>query len=166
MRSFTILALTACAVMTTGCENLGLTRFKQSYLSVRGEQATTIGSIFVWSNDVNAAVIYNTGEICAQRAMTVRETDIAANGRLSAAVEQLAAATATAAAEDASGQSVISLSTTITETAKLLTTTTERTAFLDIGLFYLCQLSGNYSIDAEQTAALTAVLITAAGALE
>lgn len=166
MKRFTILALAACGLMTAGCQNLGLTKLKQSYLSVAGREGT-IGSIFIWSNDVNAAVVYSNGQICAQRAMTAYETDIKASADLSAAVADLTTAAAAAAARDgASDESLLSLSTTIRETARMLTTTTERTAFLDVGLFYICQLSNNASISDDQTATLTSTLIDAAGGLE
>lgn len=166
MKRITILALAVSGLMTAGCENLGLTKFKQSYLSVAGRQGT-VGSIFIWSNDVNAAVVYSNGQICAQRAMTARETDIEASANLSAAVADLTtAAAAAAASDDTSDESLLALSATIRETAKMLTTTTERTAFLDVGLFYICQLSNNASISDDQTATLTTTLIESAGSLE
>jgi len=166
MKRFKLVILAVSGLMTAGCENLGLTKFKQSYLSVAGRQGT-VGSIFIWSNDVNAAVVYSNGQICAQRAMTARDTDIQASANLSAAVADLSTAAATAAANDeASDESLLALSTTIREAAKMLTTTTERTAFLDVGLFYICQLSNNASISDDQTATLTNALISSASGLE
>jgi hypothetical protein len=51
------------------------------------------------------------------------------------------------------------LSGSIKQTANILTTTTERTAFLNMGLFYICQLSANKSISESTTLQLTSELI-------
>lgn len=167
------LAVAISAIALTGCQNLGLTKFKRSYVSVAEVQPRsegdaqpgtrrTIGSIFVWSNDVNAAVIYNTGVICAQRAMAVLTADARASGRLSEAALRLARATEEGTAGSAE---LMSLSASIQETAQLLTTSTERTAFLDVGMFYMCQLANNQAISQEQAAALTNLLIVSASGL-
>ena len=62
-----ILAAGLCALMASGCT----THFKKSYLSLVDEREETIGSVIFWDSDVNAAVIYEDGDICAQRAMSV-----------------------------------------------------------------------------------------------
>ena len=52
------------------------------------------------------------------------------------------------------------ISASITQAAELLTTTTERTAFLNMGMFYVCQIAANGSIDKAETDNIMLTLIT------
>lgn len=183
------IALAVSLLALPGCT----THFKKSYLSVTGTPASTIGSIFVWDNDVNAAVIYKNGGICAQRAMTVITTDSGVSGAVSEALMDLASAATTAAtaaatasnaavaasgngasltesstaaeASETANESLVSIAASFDRTATLLTTTTERTAFLDIGMFYLCQLGHNGTLNEASVAGLTDRLIQSASLL-
>lgn len=58
------------------------------------------------------------------------------------------------------------LSVAISQTSTLLTTTTERTAFLDTGLFYLCQLGANQTLQENDVITLSQQLIKSAAGLE
>src|SRR5690606_30171812 len=75
-----------------------------------------------------------------------------------ASIASAASALEAAAAADKE-QAAVALSSAISQAAAALSTTTERTAFLDIGMFYLCQLQANDAITPSETAALTAQLI-------
>lgn len=182
--------LAAIAVFgLVGCTTSPFSTFKQSYRSVTDANNETVGSIFIWSNDVNAAVIYKSGVVCAQRAMTVMTADSRIDASVSdsilklseavAAKAQASAVTAAAAAQNPAGPAagaqassqasqdaaLVELAASIQEAAQLLTTTTERTAFLDVGMFYLCQLANNRSITEDAARSLTALLIQEAGGL-
>lgn len=182
------IAILLAAATTSACSVTPFAALKQSYVSVVDSNRETVGSIFIWSNDVNAAVVYKSGVVCAQRAMTV----VTADSRIQAAVpdsifklSEAAAATAAAsvrseeaaadapdagaaaqtASQTARSAALVELAASIQEAAQLLTTTTERTAFLDVGMFYLCQLSNNRSISEADARALTGLLIEVAGGL-
>jgi hypothetical protein len=184
-----MIAMLMAATCLAGCQTTPFFTLKQSYRSVADQNDETVGSIFIWSNDVNAAVIYKTGVVCAQRAMTVMTADSRIDAQVSDSILKLSeamastaaatVATAAAAADDPAGptpvqasaqasqnDALITLAGSITEAAQLLTTTTERTAFLDVGMFYLCQLANNGSITTDHARSLTALLIQEAGGLE
>lgn len=180
-----VMLVSAMALAVAGCTTTPFSSLKQSYRSVVDADNETVGSIFIWSNDVNAAVVYKTGVICAQRAMTSVTADSRltldvsdAIGSLSQAVATTAAASAETAATAANNpnvdqsatqasqnQALLDLAGSIKETAQSLTTSTERTAFLDVGMFYLCQLANNGTLSADGSAFLTALLIQEAGGL-
>ena len=153
------------------CQNFGLTEFKKAQISIKGAPPGpheytpgltgnyTIGSVLIWSNDVNAAVIYNTGDICAQRAMTALTADTGFSASLSDALVKLNA-------QGATPQTLADVRGTIEEVATRLSTTTERTAFLDIGMFYTCQLAANKAVTADEAEALTKLLITSAAGMK
>lgn len=62
--------------------------------------------------------------------------------------------------DTAKSQALAEISGSINQTANLLTTTTERTAFLNMGLFYICQLSANKTISESTTSKLVLELIS------
>ena len=167
----TIATLVAAAIACAACDTIPKPGTR-SYLSVatRRVPATsttpavpsqTIGTLLVWSNDVNAGVIYEDGDICMQRAMATKV--LSANGSLSAPASLISLSKAVeGAVNQGEPEAAIALSGAISQAAAALSMTTERTAFLDIGLFYLCQLEANESITPAQAAALTGQLITEA----
>lgn len=135
----------------------------RDYLSVATQEypnsrLRTVGTLFVWSNDVNAGVIFEDGDVCMQRAMTMRSMSARGETSIPASIVSAASALEAAAADD-NEQAAIALSGAISQAAAALSTTTERTAFLDIGMFYLCQLHANDAITGAESAALTAQLI-------
>ncbi|RZJ41524.1 MAG: hypothetical protein EON86_10180 [Brevundimonas sp.] len=162
------------SLVTAACDTLPKPGTR-SYLSVATQAQPpngpirTVGTLFVWNNDVNAGVIYEGGNICMQRAMTAR----AASGSLNASAQAeapanvLASMTAAAAEANESGNAEASaaMSAAIAQTATALSATSERTAFLDIGMFYICQLSANGRFTAAETNSLSLQLIQSAAGM-
>lgn len=156
MKTTLALALTALSIGLTACEHLPKPGTR-SVLSLRGKEGT-IGSLFVWSNDVNAGMITKDGDVCMQRAMTVRSSSAQGEATVPASIVSASAALEAAAAQG-QDQAAIALSGAISQAAAALSTTTERTAFLDIGMFYLCQLHANGAVSDHQAVVLAAQLI-------
>lgn len=120
------------------------------------------GSLSVWEAEMSAAVAYPDGQMCMQRALTAKAIDAQGSANVSAAILQLAGAVQTA---KASGEDLASITGSLKETVTLLTTSTERTAFLDLGLFYVCQMSANGALTDTQTAEVIRTLALAAATI-
>lgn len=168
LSSFLIIAATL--ILNSGC-----TQVKRSTLSIgkpmmENNQIArtkdneiiyeTIGTIFVWDTDVSTAVMNKEGHTCIQRALTTK--DIAASGVLSDSILNL---TKTLEKTQNPKEREL-LSVAIAQTSTLLTTTTERTAFLDTGLFYICQLGANKALTQSEVVTLSQEVIKSAAGLE
>jgi len=143
---FSLLQLSACA--TT----------KRSSVAFNQDSG---GGLSVWNPDMSAAVAYSSGQICMQRALAIKAVDSSTSVKLSDAILKLSIA----AEKSANPQELLSLSNTIKQTVSLLTTTTERTAFLDMGMFYLCQISANGGLTDTQVAELLKILAITGSAM-
>lgn len=159
-----IACLATSMVLSSGCVS---PYFKRSALSVGantfdkyGNPTKTLGTIFVWDADVSAAMIDKNGRTCIQRALTTK--DVKASVALSDQILKWARALETT--EDEKAQEA--LSAAIATTSTLLTTTTERTAFLDTGLFYICQLGANNTLKQDEVIELSKQLIQSAAGLK
>lgn len=96
--------------------------------------------------------------MCMQRAMAVNNIDASATAKVSEAIMALSEAY-TAAAKAGNAGDLASISGTLKVTAMSLSTTTERTAYIDMGMFYLCQIAANGSITPTEANALLRTLI-------
>ncbi|MEN9111012.1 MULTISPECIES: hypothetical protein [Xanthomonas] len=157
MFRFSLLSfLVTVAVGTSGCTPAN---FKRSFVSVKGDTTQTLGSVFIWSNDVSAAVAYPRGTdrppICMQRAMTAGATSVGATASLSDTALKLANP-----ATVASGSELAAASLAISNAVMALSVSTERTAYLDTGMFYLCQLHANGALSQSQFDAVLKDLIS------
>lgn len=154
----------------------GCTQFKRSTLSIGKPRIEnneivrtknnkivydTIGTIFVWNTDVSTAVMNEEGYTCIQRALTTK--DITASGALSDSILNLSK-TLAKTTQTAKERELLSIA--IAQTSTLLTTTTERTAFLDTGLFYICQLAANKALTKSEVVALSQEMIKSAAGLK
>lgn len=141
-----LVLLTTIITAVSGCTPA---KFKRSFVSVKGDTAQTLGSVFIWSNDVSAAVAYPRGAgrppICMQRAMTAGATSVGATGSLSDAALKLANP-----ASSANGSELAAASVAVSNAVMALSVSTERTAYLDTGMFYLCQLHANGALSQSQ----------------
>lgn len=156
MRKFgLVIALLTLSVLA-GCATT-----KRSSVAYRQDAA---GSLSVWEADMSASVAYPNGQMCMQRALAVKTIDANATAKVSEAVLALAGVATTAAAQGQTKE-LVSLAGAIKETVALLTTTTERTAFLDLGMFYTCQMSANGSLTDTQTAEVLRVLSISAASI-
>lgn len=167
MRSTTLIGITLAALLS-GCAQLGGTKFKHSYSSIKDkDNKETVGTLFVWEADTSAAVLLKDGKACMQTALAVKTTEIDAKAKISEALLSLSQTAAAVAASPASApsQPLADVTASIKEAAKLLTTTTERTAFLNVGMFYMCQLAANNSITQEQTKLVLEALVKAAASV-
>lgn len=141
---FVLLALSGCA------------HSKRSSLAYVKDSG---GSLSVWDTSMSAAVAYPGGtKMCMQRAMAVNNIDASATAKVSEAIMALSEAY-TAAAEAGNAGDLASISGTLKVTAMSLSTTTERTAYIDMGMFYLCQIAANGSITPTEANSLLRTLI-------
>ena len=169
-----VIAIAVASLAIAACDTLPKPGTR-SYLSVATQAqppngpVRTIGTLFVWSNDVNAGVIYEHGNICMQRAMTARATsgsfDASANAEAPASVLAGMTAAASEASDSGNMEAAAAMSAAIAQTATALSATSERTAFLDIGMFYICQLSANGRISAPETNQLALQLVESAAGM-
>ena len=169
MKTIFAIALGFCVTGVTACDTIPKPGTR-SYLSVvTRPQPTadlrTIGTLFVWSNEVNAGMIYEGGHVCMQRAMTMSAMSAGGGASVPSSLVSLSEAARTALQTDNSESAVV-LAGAIREAAASLSTTTERTAFLDIGMFYLCQLEANRAITPDQAALLVQQLIRDGSAMK
>ena len=141
-------------VLLSGCETLGGAWTKKSSIAFTKDSG---GSLSIWNAEMSAAVAYNSGQICMQRALAVKTIDAATSLKVSDAMLALSK-TAQTVADKGGSSDLISVTNSLKETAQLLTTSTERTTFLDLGMFYTCQISANGGLTDTQTAELIKVI--------
>ena len=149
-----ILIVPFVGLTITGCETLTGAWGKKSSIAFVKDSG---GSLSVWNAEMSAAVAYKNGQICMQRALAVKTIDATASVKITDAMTSLAKA-AEKNSENVMPAELASISTTLKETASLLTTSTERTTFLDLGMFYLCQISANGGLTDKQTAQLVKII--------
>lgn len=126
----------------------------------------TGGSLAAWDSSLSAAVAYPDGALCMQRATTAKNIEASAAAKISDAVLQLTEAGKSLAADkNISGSDLAQISAAVKSTTNSLSTTTERTAFLDFGLFYICQISANGGLTDTQTTQLIQTLLISASTI-
>lgn len=152
-----VLIWLAIALVLSGCAS-----FKKSSIAFN---TNSKGSLSIWNADMSAAVAYPDGQMCMQRALAIKTKDASVTTKVSEAIVALSN-TATQLSKEGKSGELASIVGTLKETATLLTTSTERTAFLDMGLFYLCQISANGSLTDTQTAELARVISISAASLD
>lgn len=164
-----VAAVAAVCLLLGACETLNPHKMNRSALSLVDAESATIGTVFVWSNDQNAGLVTKDSKVCMQRAMTARSMAARVDGEAETSIPAGTFSELTAAAGAASAQNnaeaAATISAAIAQTATALSATSERTAFLDIGMFYLCQLSANQTLTGNQPAELTLELIEAAAGM-
>jgi hypothetical protein len=164
MKARLIYGAVIASVTLSGCEatrtglRINPSIADRSAVSLVGREGT-IGTLFVWSNDVNAGMITPKGDMCMQRAMSMRTTQVNAEASTDLSAALLKMAENTSAQGDAGGSNTAALALAIGQAAISLSTTTERTSMLDIGFFYICQLEANGAINENQAAMLAQQLI-------
>jgi hypothetical protein len=146
-------------ITLSGCETLGGAFTKKSSIAFTKDSG---GSLSIWNAEMSAAVAYNSGQICMQRALAVKTIDASTSLKVSEAMLSLSKIAKTTVNNGQSAE-LASITNSLKETAQLLTTSTERTTFLDLGMFYTCQISANGNLTDTQTAELIRV-ISIAGA--
>lgn len=157
MKPAVIIAAVVATILFSGCADM-----KRSTVSFEAGKG---GALSIWEPDMSAAVLYPSGQMCMQRALAIVTHDTAVTASVSEAVLQLSRAAAKASDQNRNDD-LAKIAATIKQTASLLTTTTERTAFLDFGLFYICQMSANGSLTDSQTAQLVKAVTLAAASLD
>lgn len=164
------LFLMLAVVLLCGCSTYDT---RLSSRSLRSYDNQNLGTVFVWDNDVSAAVAYppstlrtlsgerETGRaaICMQRAMTAAAT--AMEGDLSVSDSFLTLAKLPGAQGGDLGKVAVNLSKSVLA----LSVSTERTAFVDTALFYLCQMAANGSLSDANLSTAVGKLFDVAGAL-
>lgn len=159
MYKITIMILVV--ILISGCETLGGAWTKKSSIAFVKDSG---GSLSIWNAEMSAAVAYETGQICMQRALAVKTIDAKTSVKISDAMLALAQTSQTVASSG-DKDALISVSNSLKETAKLLTTSTERTTYLDLGMFYTCQISANGGLTDTQTAELIKILVISGAAI-
>lgn len=168
-----IIPLLVSVTLLTGCT----TYFKKSYISIKDEgNNKTVGTLLVWDADISAAILYegNDGnsKACMQTALAIKTSDVTGKAAISDSILTLSKTASDVMAQAAKGQQVnnadtlADISGSIKQAAKLLTTTTEKTAFLNMGMFYICQLSANGDLSTNDTLELVSILIKSAAEID
>lgn len=166
----TLFPTLVAVVLLGGCASYDS---RMSSQSLRTKDNQNLGTVFVWDNDVSAAVAYppaalrkvdgsiETGRaaICMQRAMTAGAT--AMGGDLSVSDSFLTLAKLPGAQGGDLGKVAVNLSKSVLA----LSASTERTAFVDTALFYLCQMAANGSLSDANLSEVVTKLFETAGAL-
>jgi hypothetical protein len=141
----------------------------------------SLGTIFVWDNDKSAAVIYRDHidkeqSICMQNAMVANSIDSNATTKLTGVLSIIANATtdyfslAKAGKLDSNSsqntKDIIELNKRVTKTVNQLFKQSQASTYLNVGMFYVCQLSANRVIDENQTKDIVMELIKTSMSLE
>lgn len=137
-------------IVFAGCSFIDPAAYKRSSIAFKKG-----GGLSVWDSDLTAAVENRRGYVCMQKALTAKAISNKAEVKISDAVLKIAQGIPSTA----SAQELINFQNSMSQTLAMLTTTTERTAFLESGLFYICQLSINNALTNEQVFYLTKKLI-------
>ena len=156
-----VVFLVSILTLLSGCETLTGAWGKKSSIAFVKDSG---GSLSVWNAEMSAAVAYESGQICMQRALAVKTIDTETAVKISDSMLALSTA-AQAAIKDGDSSDLASITTSLKETASLLTTSTERTTFLDLGMFYLCQISANGGLTDNQTAELVQIIALAGASI-
>lgn len=156
MRTHVVIMSLLLAFSVAGCATV-----KRSSIAFQKDSG---GSLSVWNADMSAAVTYPQGQMCMQRALAVKTVEAELTTKVSEAIIALSDVAKNAASTGQNAE-LASLVASIRQTAALLTTTTERTAFLDLGMFYVCQISANGSLTDHQTAEVLRSLTLVASSL-
>lgn len=171
MKTSYTLPLLVVALLCTSCEKLNPHKTSRSALGVAGSKDTR-GTLFVWDSDVSAAVAYphrtisedgaiNATAICMQRAMTAG----AVSAEVSAAINDTAAALINPNAK-VTGEPLTQGALAVSNAITTLAVSTERTAYVDTTLFYLCQLHANGGLNSAQLDRLVGDLIEKSTAMQ
>ena len=101
--------------------------------------------------------------MCMQNALGMKAVSGKGNVSVDASVLALANAAASAVAKGGEG---VTASGEFAQAITVLTTSTERTTFLNLGMFHICQLGANGTITPADAKVLVSELIAAASKLE
>jgi hypothetical protein len=160
---FTHIVVVFLMLPILGCS----TYFKRSIDTVENKKTQeTLATVIVWANDTNAAIVNNNGNVCMQNALALKTTETTANVNLSDALLKLSKVVSEKKNGEAPDKDLLAVTASINQAATLLTTTTERTAFLNTGMFYLCQILSNSSIEATNAQDLIDTLITSSSGIK
>ncbi|WP_157128703.1 hypothetical protein [Cupriavidus sp. USMAA2-4] len=139
------------------------------------EYTRTGAALYAWENSRSAALVVADGDnkvrACTQFAMVENSYSADAKLKISDALLKAASAihgvgtgTGTPNKDDAEA-TASAMSATIQKLGNALNTTTERTSFLMVGGFYICQLQAN-GLEAAKVHLLATELIKTAGTLQ
>lgn len=145
------LMILSCMLFISGC-------------STYTEFSSTGAGMMAWDNDLSAALIVpgdnRRQKACMQMAMTMRDTSSNVTANVSDAILKVV----DKIPDNPTPQQLAEISSELTETSKALSTSTERTSFLLVGSFYLCQFQANGMSD-DSIAQLAQTLIVTAGSI-
>jgi hypothetical protein len=126
----------------------------------------TGAGMMAWDNNLSAAFVLpgtekvNKPKLCMQMAMSMNDINHKATASLSEAALKISEKTA----KDAPSEDLVKISSELTKTAKALQVSTERTSFLLVGSFYLCQFQAN-GMSEENVSTLATTLINSAASI-
>ena len=150
------------AIGVSGCTSY----FKRSVKIAEDNNGEFKGAVFVWEPDSNAAVVSKDGQTCMQNALSISESDIELKASLNKSADVLAEQAKNKDINPEEKQALASISSSIVRSAKELNVSTETTSFLNIGMFYLCQLEANEGLESQEVEALTKQLILSAASIQ
>lgn len=145
-----------------GCSTLDPIYFKRS--SIAFDKNNTQGSMSVWNSDLSASIENRNGKVCMQRAMTAKSFNRKTEAKFSDSILQMSKGIINN--NNSTPKDLVNFQNEVKETLSLLTTSTERTTYLDIGLFYICQMAMNENINQQQTTELINILIERSSQVE
>jgi len=132
--------------------------------STHTEFSSTGAGMMAWDNDLSAALVVpgtnGKPNACMQMAMTMRDTTASTNANVSDAILKVV----DKIPENPTPKQLASISSELAKTSKTLRTSTERTSFLLVGSFYICQFQAN-GMDPVSVAKLAQTLILTAGSI-
>ncbi|WP_369939910.1 hypothetical protein [Xanthomonas medicagonis] len=146
MKAITVVVVVAMA--SAGCSTLKSESIKQR----EGGNEKTIGTVTTWSPDKAAAVVVG-GQVCMQ--LPTRLVNLGTSG-------------AAAGYADVSGQGKLGGSGAgdFRSDATSSVVATERTTFLSFGLFYICQMAMNGSLDGAALEKMLSMVVATSATLK
>lgn len=142
---------------------------KTANVSIKGDKSNTVGTLIAWDPSWSAGMVLPADDkspdrMCLQNALGMKA--LSGSGDAQADANVISALAKTASTLAGQGGPGVKASGEFAQAITVLTTSTERTTFLNVGMFYLCQLGANGSISPTEAKVLVSELITAASKLE
>lgn len=124
----------------------------------------TGAGVMAWKNDLSAALVVPGSSnnavprACMQMALTMNDV----NSKTTASISDAILKVFEKIPRNATLEELAKISSELTKTAKALNVSTERTAFLMVGSFYICQFQANGMAEANVKEVATALISAAA----
>ncbi len=123
-------------------------------------------TVITWDSARSAAVAMPGDRVCLQNAVLGRDTEVDVMAKVTeAAISWTKVLQPSMPSKGSGSGEFVTATTNINRSVTRLDTSTERTAFLSLGLFYVCQIAANQKLGEAETSLLVRQMMTTAAGL-